>query len=72
MNKEVFKGYLSKEKFSDKLITETGNNDSALHTLKVLQDKYKTIFDKEPRELQRVSIFDGIELFDIVNSKNMV
>jgi len=56
--KEAFKGFMQKELFKNKFLKEFDSNDSPLMTIDQLQEKSKTIFGEEPKNidlLQQIS-----------------
>jgi wobble nucleotide-excising tRNase len=60
--KEAFRGTLQKESFKDKLLQEFSSNTTELKTFDELNEKAKTIFGEQPKEIIQISIpsFDKI------------
>jgi wobble nucleotide-excising tRNase len=54
--KEAFTGFLTKEKFKDKILLEAGKVATANFSENELKEKAKTIFAKEPNKIQKIDI----------------
>jgi len=67
--KEAFKGFITKEKFKNKLLLEYEDNDSPLLTIDSLQEKAKTIFGKAPETCPLINSISYDRLSEIENEK---
>jgi len=63
--KEGFGGYLSKERFKNKLLQEFSNNSSKIEPLEDLQHKAKTIFGEVPQSITHVNNIGFESLIEI-------
>ena len=67
--KEAFKGFITKEKFKEKLLSEYKSNASHLLTIDDLQEKAKTIFGEVPESLPLINSIYYDRLTEIENEK---
>jgi wobble nucleotide-excising tRNase len=70
--KDAFVGFLNKEKFKNKILSENTNNVLDLKTIKDLKEKSKTIFGERPQNLTIINLISfsriiEIEKYDIWN-----
>jgi wobble nucleotide-excising tRNase len=56
--KEAFQGYLKKQAFVDKVLSEFNSNKSSIQTIEYLNDKAKTIFGTRPALLETIQNLD--------------
>ena len=65
--KEAFKGFITKERFKQKLLSEYEANKSPLLTIDTLQEKAKTIFGEAPEKLPLINLDSYDRLPEIEN-----
>ena len=68
MFKDAFTGYLSKERFKDKLLDEFTNNKEALTPFDDLKKKSTTIFGKNLQKIPLINRIDYSKIFEIENA----
>lgn len=74
MFKEAFKGFMSKQKFKDRILEVYKSSNGTTLKKEELEEKVKTIFDAEPRKIDMItefqySVIKIIEEDDIWNTK---
>ncbi|WP_217602334.1 AAA family ATPase [Chitinophaga sp. GbtcB8] len=67
--KEAFTGYMQKEKFKDKILSEFPKTASQPETHNTLKEKAKTIFGKPPVSMQFITKMDFSRVLEIEKDK---
>lgn len=67
--KEAFVGFMQKEKFKEKLLSESSSNKSELLNLDDLKEKSKTIFGESPVEMLTIQSVNYDEILIIEGNK---
>lgn len=66
--KDAFVGFLSKEKFKDKILLDFTNNTSDLKQIDYLKEKSKTVFGERPENLTSISTIEFQRIIEIETS----